>query len=453
MITPVTAIKDAWDNCLDYLANEIDDPEAYHAFIAPLQIHRSHDDTLVIYAPNQFIFEKIKNQYLSLIQQSLKLFATEARQCKLTIKVGTVPAAKPTTEASPVADKPKATAQAKIPYPLNAGFQFDNFITGRSNEFAFAAAQQAAKNPGQSYNPFVIFGSTGLGKTHLMQAIGHSILTTKPDASILYIHAEKFLTEMISALQQGTMNQFKAMLTAADVLMLDDIQFFAHKERSQEELFHRFNEKLELNQQVILTSDRYPKELNGFEDRLKSRFSWGLAVGVDPPELETRVAILQQKSKQQGFELPQEVAFFIADQIKTNVRELEGILTRLLAHAKFSGLPIDVPFTKAALKDLLSIHNRQVSIDQIQQTVARYYKVKVSDITGKRRLQAVTLPRQIAMALAKSLTSKSFPEIGRFFGGRDHTTVLHACQKINKQLDIDSDLKVDYENLVNLLTN
>jgi chromosomal replication initiator protein len=258
---------------------------------------------------------------------------------------------------------------------------------------------------------------------------------------------------MIKSLRHGTMDAFKSILSSADVLMLDDIQFFANKERSQEELFHRFNEKLEDNKQVILTSDRYPKELDGFEDRLKSRFTWGLCVGVDPPELETRVAILIQKALLLNFELSEDVAFFIADKIQTNVRELEGILKRLVAHSKFSGEPINLEFTKTALKDLLTIHTRQVSIDRIQQAVSRYYKVKTSDLTGKRRLQAITRPRQLAMFLAKSLTSKSLPEIGRAFGGRDHTTVLHACQKISALLETDADLKIDYDNLVSLLSN
>lgn len=440
-----------WPKCLETLEQSMAHAPDFHALITPLQL-LGNAETITLFAPNQFIFDKIRDQYLNLIQKSIHQHAPKA---KVVIKVGAKPSPKAPSQPSTASIQAHTPTQAlprKQHTPLNAQFTFDAFITGRSNEFAFAAAKQSAQNPGISYNPFVIFGSTGLGKTHLMQAIGHSILQARPESSILYLHAEKFLTEMISALQQGTMNQFKSMLSSADVLMLDDIQFFANKERSQEELFHRFNEKLELKQQVILTSDRYPKELNGFEDRLKSRFTWGLCVGVDPPELETRVAILIQKAQAQGAELSQEVAFFIADQIRTNVRELEGILLRLLAHAKFSGETIDIPFTKSALRDLLTIHNRQVSIEKIQQNVSRYYKIKTSDLLGKRRHQAITRPRQLAMYLAKQLTSKSLPEIGRSFGGRDHTTVLHACNKIAELLDKDGDLKIDFENLSNLLT-
>lgn len=446
-------VKSSWMDCKKYLTEHFIEASDFHAFIAPLQFERT-DQNIILYAPNQYIFDKIRTQFIGAIEQAIRIHIACSSGTPIALKIGapSVQAASKITstpsKTHTTPKKPKSTSSS-----LNPTFQFDEFITGRSNEFAFAAAKQTAANPGISYNPFVIFGSTGLGKTHLMQAIGHSILQKQPNASILYLHAEKFLTEMISALQKGTMDAFKNMLSSADVLMLDDIQFFAGKERSQEELFHRFNEKLESKQQVILTSDRYPKELNGFEDRLKSRFTWGLAVGVDPPELETRVAILIQKAKTHGIDLRQEVAFFIADQIRTNVRELEGILTRLVAHAKFSGATIDIPFTKNALRDLLSIHNRQVSLEQILQTVARYYKVKTADLIGKRRHQQVTRPRQIAMYLSKQLTSKSFPEIGRAFGGRDHTTVLHACQKITELIMKDPDLKVDTENLSNLLTS
>ncbi|MEC8461146.1 MAG: chromosomal replication initiator protein DnaA [Pseudomonadota bacterium] len=442
---PCLSTKQTWQQCLAYIRENLSSQDDYHAFIAPLQLS-VHEQTITLHVPNQYIFNRIRSEFINIIEDSLRHCYEGFSESKIVLRIGAPPSPQTQTSHAPVVKPPSQ-------HPLNKQFTFSQFITGRSNEFAFAAAQQAATSPGFSYNPFVIFGSTGLGKTHLMQAIGHQILLQKPDTNIVYIHAEKFLTEMISALQKGTMNKFKEMLTNADVLMLDDIQFFAHKERSQEELFHRFNEKLEQNQQVILTSDRYPKELNGFEDRLKSRFNWGLSVGVDPPELETRVAILIHKAQQQQAELPQEVAFFIADQIQTNVRELEGILTRLLAHAKFTGETIDINFTKKALRDLLTIHNRQVRLDQIQQAVARYYKIKISDLTGKRRHQAVTRPRQLAMYLAKNLTSKSFPEIGRSFGGRDHTTVLHGCQKISSLIEEDSDLKLDFENLSNLLTH
>jgi len=438
-----------WQACLDSIAEKLKDNDDFHQLIAPLQLVESPDGVKV-YAPNQFIFDRVKDAYLGMIENTLRL----QNQAYETVRIAFVMGA-PTTDAETAAPASAQSTpqQSSSPYPLNPKFSFDQFITGRSNEFAFAAAQQTAANPGTAYNPFVIFGSTGLGKTHLMQSIGHAVLSKDPSKKILYLHAEKFLSEMIKSLRHGTMDTFKSILSDADVLMLDDIQFFANKERSQEELFHRFNEKLEDNKQVILTSDRYPKELDGFEDRLKSRFTWGLCVGVDPPELETRVAILIQKAQFLGFSLAEEVAFFIADKIQTNVRELEGILKRLVAHSKFSGEAIDLQFTKTALKDLLTIHSRQVSLDRIQQAVSRYYKIKTADLTGKRRLQSITRPRQLAMYIAKSLTSRSLPEIGRAFGGRDHTTVLHACQKISNLLETDTDLKIDYDNLVSLLSS
>ena len=436
-----------WQECLDQVANCIDNQDDFHQLIAPLQMVESNQG-VVVYAPNSFIFDRVRENYLAVIEKHIRNQKPAYEAIRISFMMGT-----PESEQSSSASKKTTTRVPGGPYPLNPRFSFDQFITGRSNEFAFAAAQQAAANPGTAYNPFVIFGSTGLGKTHLMQSIGHAVLAKDPHKKILYLHAEKFLSEMIKSLRHGTMDTFKSILSDADVLMLDDVQFFANKERSQEELFHRFNEKLEDNKQVILTSDRYPKELDGFEDRLKSRFTWGLCVGVDPPELETRVAILIQKAQLLGLPLAEEVAFFIADKIQTNVRELEGVLKRLIAHSKFSGEAIDLRFAKTALKDLLTIHTRQVSLDRIQQAVSRYYKIKTSDLTGKRRLQSITRPRQLAMYIAKTLTSRSLPEIGRAFGGRDHTTVLHACQKMSGLLETDTDLKIDYDNLISLLSS
>ena len=444
-------LESVWTQCIATIGHAMPGNKDFQSFIAPLQARVVGQD-IVIYAPNQYIFERIRATYLPLLEATLKQHSQATAGRRISLQVG-LPQEQPPASSVAIPTAASPTAKPATSHNLNPQFSFDNFITGRSNEFAFAAAKQTAQNPGISYNPFVIFGSTGLGKTHLMQAIAHAVHKQNPEAKLLYLHAEKFLSEMIKSLQRGTMEQFKSMLAEADVLMLDDIQFFANKERSQEELFHRFNEKLELNKQVILTSDRYPKELNGFEDRLKSRFTWGLSVGIDPPELETRVAILIQKAQEANFDLPQEVAFFIADKIQTNVRELEGILKRLVAHAKFTGGEIDLAFTKSALKDLLTIHTRQVSLDHIQQIVARYYKLKVQDLIGKRRLQAVARPRQLAMYIAKTLTTKSLPEIGRAFGGRDHTTVLYACQKITEMLETDADLKLDCDNLINMLTN
>lgn len=335
---------------------------------------------------------------------------------------------------------------------LNRGFNFSSFVEGKSNQLGLAAARQVAENPGGSYNPLFIYGGVGLGKTHLMQAVGNAMVDRNPNAKVIYLHSERFVADMVKALQLNAINDFKRYYRSVDALLIDDIQFFAGKERSQEEFFHTFNSLLEGGQQIILTCDRYPKEINGLEERLKSRFGWGLTVAVEPPELETRVAILMKKADQVGIELPHEAAFFIAQRIRSNVRELEGALKRVIANAQFTGRAIDVDLVREALKDLLALQDKQVGIDNIQRVVGDYYKIKLNDLLSKRRSRSVARPRQVAMALAKELTNHSLPEIGEAFGGRDHTTVLHACRKIKQMQEEDADIREDMKNLLRSLT-
>jgi chromosomal replication initiator protein len=335
---------------------------------------------------------------------------------------------------------------------LTEGYTFDSFVEGKSNQLARAAARQVADNPGGAYNPLFLYGGVGLGKTHLMHAVGNALLRRNPSAKIIYLHSERFVADMVKGLQLNAINEFKRYYRSVDALLIDDIQFFANKERSQEEFFHTFNALLEGGQQMILTCDRYPKEINGLEERLKSRFGWGLTVAVEPPELETRVAILLKKAEQARMELPPDAAFFLAQRIRSNVRELEGALKRVIASAHFTARSIDIPLIKDSLKDLLALQDKQVSLDNIQRTVAEYYKIKLADLMSKRRSRSVARPRQVAMALAKELTNHSLPEIGDSFGGRDHTTVLHACRKIKEMREVDGDIREDYQNLLRSLT-
>ena len=335
---------------------------------------------------------------------------------------------------------------------LNTNFTFENFVVGKSNQLGLAAASQVAENPGGSYNPLFIYGGVGLGKTHLMHAVGNALCERKPGSKVVYLHSERFVADMVKALQLNAINDFKRYYRSVDALLIDDIQFFAGKDRSQEEFFHTFNALLEGGHQIIVTCDRYPKEIEGLEERLKSRFGWGLTVAIEPPELETRVAILKRKADSVGMHLPNDAAFFIAQRIRSNVRELEGTLKRVIANAHFTGREISVELVRESLKDLLALQDRLVSIDNIQRIVAEYYKIKVSDLLSKRRSRSVARPRQAAMYLAKDLTNHSLPEIGDAFGGRDHTTVLHACRKINELLETDADIKEDIKNLLRTLT-
>lgn len=359
----------------------------------------------------------------------------------------------PMMEPAPsLTSEPEVEGSLRHRSGLNKTFIFDNFVEGKSNQMGLAAAQQVVENPGGSYNPLFIYGGVGLGKTHLMHAVGNGMLARNPNAKIVYLHSERFVADMVKALQLNAINDFKRYYRSVDALLIDDIQFFAGKDRSQEEFFHTFNALLEGNQQIILTCDRYPKVISNLEERLKSRFGWGLTVEVEPPELETRVAILMKRAEQQQVELPHEAAFFIAQRIRSNVRELEGALKRVIANASFTHRNITVDLVREALKDLLALQDKQVSISNIQRVVGDYYKVKIAEFTSKRRSRSVARPRQIAMALAKELTNHSLPEIGDAFGGRDHTTVLHACRKVKELCSSDAELQQDWKNLQRLLT-
>jgi len=367
------------------------------------------------------------------------------------------PVARPSQEAAlkiqaapPSARSPAAALVTSS--SLVEGYTFERFVEGKSNQLALAAAQQVAEHPGASYNPLFLYGGVGLGKTHLMHAVGNAMRRQKPDAKVVYLHSERFVGDMVKALQLNAINDFKRFYRSVDALLIDDIQFFANKDRSQEEFFHTFNALLEGGQQMILTCDRYPKEIEGVEERLKSRFGWGLTVAVEPPDLETRVAILMKKAEQSHITLAPDAAFFIAQRVRSNVRELEGALKRVIASANFTGHPFDIELIKDSLKDLLALQDKQVSLDNIKRKTAEYYKIKVADLMSKRRNRSVARPRQVAMALAKELTQHSLPEIGDAFGGRDHTTVLHACRKIKELRDTNPDISEDYQNLLRSLT-
>jgi chromosomal replication initiator protein len=372
-----------------------------------------------------------------------------AQETRITIEVGGQPSAELLAKESANEARPTRSLSESR---LNRSFTFANFVEGKSNQLARAAANQVGMNPGRAYNPLFIYGGVGLGKTHLMHAVGNLIVDRDPHAKVTYIHSERFVSDMVSALQHNRIADFKRVYRTLDALLIDDIQFFAGKERSQEEFFHTFNALLEGQRQVILTCDRYPKEVDGLEERLKSRFGWGLTVSIEPPELETSVAILMSKANAIGTRLPEEVAFFIAQRIRSNVRELEGALRRVIATAELTGRAIDLEFTKEALKDLLASQDRLVTIDNIQKTVAEYFKIRLGDLLSKRRSRSIARPRQIAMALSKELTRHSLPEIGDAFGGRDHTTVLHACRRIAELRETEARVEEDYHNLYRTLT-
>jgi chromosomal replication initiator protein len=427
--------------------------QQFNTWVRPLQALEGAG-ALKLLAPNRFVVEWINERLLPRIGELLRDKSTGDVPI-VTVEVGSRPAPLEAAPVSVAAEPAKRTGRREglvIGARLNPDFSFATFVEGKSNQMAKAAALQVAENPGGAYNPLFLYGGVGLGKTHLMHAIGQFMRMQNEEVRIAYVHSERFVSDMVRALQHNSMNEFKTAYRSLDALMIDDIQFFAGKERSQEEFFHTFNALLEGQHQVILSCDRYPKEVDGLEERLKSRFGWGLTVSIEPPELETCVAILMSKSRQFGMPLPEEVAFFIAKRIRSNVRELEGALRRVIANARFTGEPITLEFTKEALKDLLSLQAKLVTIENIQKTVADYYKVRMADLLSKRRSRSVARPRQVAMALAKELTSQSLPEIGDAFGGRDHTTVLHACKRIKSLRDMDDHMKVDYLNLLRTLT-
>ncbi|WP_133131971.1 chromosomal replication initiator protein DnaA [Legionella sp. PL877] len=444
-----------WQKCLVFLQEEYP-PQQFNTWLRPLQAELQ-DASLILLAPNRFVVDWVKKNFYSRIKELVQQISGESIS-SVSVEIGTKVVQSVVLEqplkAQPTASKaiPKKTAEYKNSY-LNKKFLFDSFVEGNSNQLARAASLQVAEKPGEAYNPLFIYGGVGLGKTHLMHAIGNTILKHNPEAKVLYLHSERFVADMVKALQTNAINEFKRFYRSLNALLIDDIQFFAGKDRSQEEFFHTFNALLEGQQQIILTSDRYPKEIEGMEERLKSRFGWGLTVAVEPPELETRVAILISKAEQSNIELPYEVAFFIAKRIRSNVRELEGALRRVIANAHFTGKPITIDFVHEALRDLLALQDKLVTIENIQKTVAEYYKVKVADLLSKRRSRSIARPRQMAMALAKELTNHSLPEIGDHFGGRDHTTVIHACRKVKELIQEESDFAEDHKNLMRTLTS
>lgn len=483
-----------WQQCLNYLQDELNSQQ-FNTWIRPLQAEDGESNELSLLAPNRFVRDWVSDKYLKRINELLRELSP-SKPPKVSLSVGSRRAAprpqtrelgnpvsanrpsKPSAPAVHVSSRADHREKQEVEQPreskrregratrqvqvegslkhqsgLNPNFTFDTFVEGKSNQLARAASRQVSENPGGAYNPLFLYGGVGLGKTHLMHAVGNHLASLRDDATVIYLHSERFVADMVKALQLNAINDFKRFYRSVDALLIDDIQFFAGKERSQEEFFHTFNALLEGGQQMILTSDRYPKEINGVEERLKSRFGWGLTVAIEPPELETRVAILMKKADQAKVDLPHDAAFFIAQKIRSNVRELEGALKKVIADSHFMGKPITQDFIRESLKDLLALQDKQVGVDNIQRTVAEYYKIKIADLLSKRRSRSVARPRQVAMALAKELTNHSLPEIGDAFGGRDHTTVLHACRKIKALQEESADIREDYKNLLRSLTS
>jgi len=489
-------VQDAlWQQCLEQLRSELPSHQ-FNTWLKPLSVS-TETNGLLLSAPNRFIANWVRDKYLERIETLASSYGIQgavsidvqtsstgraqgvasssnstrnerrsessdsARAPALEYPSLLTPAVADRVEVDPrtrstevleVQTTGAKRGRIKVQSYLNRSFTFKSFVEGKSNQLALAASQQVAENAGGAYNPLFIYGGVGLGKTHLMQAIGNEILEQNPAAKVVYLHSERFVADMVKALQLNAMAEFKRFYRSLDALLIDDIQFFAKKDRSQEEFFHTFNALLEGNQQVILTCDRFPKEIDGLEDRLKSRFGWGLTVAVEPPDLETRVAILLKKAEEAKIKLPADAAFFIAQRIRSNVRELEGALKRVIANSQFTGSAINAAFVKESLKDLLALQDKQVSVDNIQRTVAEYFKIKISDLHSKRRSRSIARPRQVAMALAKELTQHSLPEIGEAFGGRDHTTVLHACRKVKELRETNQDIREDYSNLLRTLT-
>jgi len=482
-----------WQQCLDYLRDELS-AQQFNTWIRPLQAEEGEANELRLLAPNRFVRDWVGDKYAKRINELLRELSP-AKPPRVALAVGSrkTAAVKPQprelgtpvsarsrtslataegggtadtqyaaerqkkegTSLRPAANEREVQVEGSLKHSsgLNPNFTFDTFVEGKSNQLARAASRQVSENPGGAYNPLFLYGGVGLGKTHLMHAVGNALATRRENARVVYLHSERFVADMVKALQLNAINDFKRFYRSVDALLIDDIQFFAGKERSQEEFFHTFNALLEGGQQMILTSDRYPKEISGVEERLKSRFGWGLTVAIEPPELETRVAILMKKADQAKVDLPHDAAFFIAQKIRSNVRELEGALKKVIADSHFMGKPITQDFIRESLKDLLALQDKQVGVDNIQRTVAEYYKIKLADLLSKRRSRSVARPRQVAMALAKELTNHSLPEIGDAFGGRDHTTVLHACRKVKSLQEESADIREDYKNLLRLLTS
>jgi len=446
-------MSDLWELCLGDLRRSVSDQQ-YQTWIRPLSATQT-DDVLRLAAPNRFVLEWVRDKFLASIEDLMAKHGAEGTQVVLALADRKANGrARPLDEAVPQAPaviSPAAPAASGERGRLNPSFTFDSFVAGKANQLARAAALQIGDHPGTAYNPLFVYGGVGLGKTHLIHAIGNHVLSYNPSANIRYTHAEQYVSDVIRAYQHKSFDSFKKFYHSLDLLLIDDIQFFSGKSRTQEEFFYAFNALIDARKQVIITCDSYPKELAGIEDRLISRFGWGLTVAIEPPELEMRVAILLKKAEAEGVKIPEDVAFFIATHIQSNVRELEGALKRVFAFTRFANVPVNIDSARDALKDLLAVQTRQISVENIQKTVADYYKVRVSEMFSKKRSRIVARPRQVAMALAKELTSLSLPDIGEAFGGRDHTTVLHACRKVAELRSTHPDIARDFDALVQVL--
>jgi chromosomal replication initiator protein len=435
-----------WPRCLERLQSELP-IEDFHTWVKPLQADL-RDDALALFAPNAFVVDTVRERFLPRIVELARHFA--GRELPVRLEVGALPRA--AAPAGPAPVQPAAARSAPPPPSnLDPHYSFDNFVEGKSNQLGRAAALQVAANPGRMYNPLLLYGGTGLGKTHLMQAAGNLMRRNNPDMKVLYLRSEQFFSAMMKALTEKSMDQFKRQFHSVDALLIDDIQFFAGKDRTQEEFFHTFNALFDGKQQIILTCDRYPKEVENLEPRLKSRLGWGLSVAIEPPDFETRAAILLSKARERGIELPSDVALLIAKRMRSNVRDLEGALNTLAARANFTGRTISLEFAQETLRDLLRVQQQAISIANIQKSVADYYQLRIADLSSKRRSRSVARPRQLAMALAKELTEHSLPEIGEAFS-RDHTTVLHACRVVRELLETDGKLREDWDKLIRKLT-
>jgi chromosomal replication initiator protein len=445
-------MTDVWQACLRRLGHELSGSEL-NTWVLPLQAVEE-EDTVRLFAPNQFVRNWVVQHYGPYLE-TLCREVSEGRVDRVVVTIGSVDKGPSETGGSPKPDVggARTTDKRRLEGNLNGQFTFDTFVEGKSNQVAKAASIQIGNNPGVAYNPLFIYGGVGLGKTHLMHAVGNTIVDENATARVVYVHAERFVSEMIKALQHNGMDQFKQRYRGVNALLIDDVQFFAGKERSQEEFFHTFNALFESGQQIVLSSDRFPKEVSGLEERLTSRFGWGLTVAIEPPDLETRVAILNSKAAMLGVELPEDVAFFVAKRIRSNIRELEGALRRLVANSQFTGVSVSLEFAKLALRDMLVAQDKQVTIDNIQKVVAGYFRIRVNDLSSAKRTRTVARPRQVAMALAKELTKHSLPEIGRAFGGRDHSTVIHATKRVAALRESDPIMEEDYRNLLRQLTS
>jgi len=438
-------LNSIWQQCISCLEGEISEQQL-NTWILPLQVEQELN-TLKLLAPNRFVMDWVRKHFLDRIRELITSL-DDSKSMSVSLMIGSH--ARVAEPAAVAATPPPRTYRSS---GVNESQKFKNFVEGKSNQLARAASIQISSNPGSEYNPLYIYGGVGLGKTHLMHAIGNQIRENNPAANILYVNCERFVSDMVKALQHSRMDDFKNSYRSLDALLIDDIQFLADKNRSQEEFFHTFNSLYEAHAQMVITCDRFPKEIDGLEDRIQSRLGWGLAVDIKPADLETRVAILISKAEQANADVPDDVAFFIAERFKSNIRELEGALKRVVAHARFTGEPITQDFARQALRELLAVQDKPITIDNIQKLVAEYFKIRVADLLSSRRNRSITRPRQIAMALAKSLTRHSLPEIGSAFGGRDHTTVLHACRKVDELRGEDRRIDEDVEILARMLSN